>query len=459
MPTISDLGKLVKSKHPGAYDDIPDADLGQRIKAKYPGSYDDFQGLASPAGAVGPPPQTAFGSVGPAMQQNPLFQFVNAQRHALPAYGAIAAQAIPGLEGPGGIAAGGAVGRAIQQATNPAFGESAPSGPLQALGQQAMSGAGQAGLALGPQALAEDLKPVAARIMQSALGRYGQKGLEAAQTALQERIGPGFRGKAPAQAQALIDALRGQVNNMLQSAKAQGLWHDPQEIVKGSTDLLSDPGLTTAEKSKIAGWNDELLQGKVINPGTSMQKVNPIDPVSLNRIRQRYDNEAQAIYNAAKEKNYIPPAEKLRAQWAAGIANKARTMLQDTQQYPNAVPGLQEVQGRLGDAINLKTTLTPVEKKAFGRFLPYAPGLGASTIGYVLPAQSWHERIAHAAIAGAAASPQGMSNLSLLLTQPGGAEALSAILRGAGAASDMTQQNLPQESIDQVNKLRGAHNQ
>jgi hypothetical protein len=43
MPaTITDLGRKVKAKYPGAYDDLDDADLGRKVKAKYPGAYDDF---------------------------------------------------------------------------------------------------------------------------------------------------------------------------------------------------------------------------------------------------------------------------------------------------------------------------------------------------------------------------------------------------------------------------------
>jgi hypothetical protein len=42
MPTIEELGKKVKAKYPGQYDDMPDAQVGQRVKAKYPGAYDDF---------------------------------------------------------------------------------------------------------------------------------------------------------------------------------------------------------------------------------------------------------------------------------------------------------------------------------------------------------------------------------------------------------------------------------
>lgn len=52
MPTVEDLGKAVKAKYPGAYDDMPDGDLGVRIQKKYPGAYDDYDPVAP---TVGPP--------------------------------------------------------------------------------------------------------------------------------------------------------------------------------------------------------------------------------------------------------------------------------------------------------------------------------------------------------------------------------------------------------------------
>ena len=42
MPDTVQLGRKVKNKYPGVYDDIPDGVLGQKVKAKYPGAYDDF---------------------------------------------------------------------------------------------------------------------------------------------------------------------------------------------------------------------------------------------------------------------------------------------------------------------------------------------------------------------------------------------------------------------------------
>lgn len=42
MPTIEDLGKKVKARYPGQYDDLADSEVGKRVKAKHPGAYDDF---------------------------------------------------------------------------------------------------------------------------------------------------------------------------------------------------------------------------------------------------------------------------------------------------------------------------------------------------------------------------------------------------------------------------------
>ena len=39
---VRELGRKVKAKYPGVYDDIADDELGRKVKAKYPGAYDDF---------------------------------------------------------------------------------------------------------------------------------------------------------------------------------------------------------------------------------------------------------------------------------------------------------------------------------------------------------------------------------------------------------------------------------
>lgn len=42
MPTIEDLGKKVKARFPGEYDDLSDVEVGKKIKSKYPDAYQDF---------------------------------------------------------------------------------------------------------------------------------------------------------------------------------------------------------------------------------------------------------------------------------------------------------------------------------------------------------------------------------------------------------------------------------
>lgn len=50
MPNISDLGRSVKQKYPD-YRDIDDAEVGRRVKAKFPGAYDDYTDTPAPTDA------------------------------------------------------------------------------------------------------------------------------------------------------------------------------------------------------------------------------------------------------------------------------------------------------------------------------------------------------------------------------------------------------------------------
>jgi len=48
MPTIEDLGKQVKIRYPGVYDDLDDIELGQKTKTKFPDAYSDFSDTEAP---------------------------------------------------------------------------------------------------------------------------------------------------------------------------------------------------------------------------------------------------------------------------------------------------------------------------------------------------------------------------------------------------------------------------
>lgn len=43
MKTVADLGRKVKEKYPGDYDDLTDEQVGRLVKGKYPGAYDDYE--------------------------------------------------------------------------------------------------------------------------------------------------------------------------------------------------------------------------------------------------------------------------------------------------------------------------------------------------------------------------------------------------------------------------------
>lgn len=64
MPTVTELGRLVKSKHP-EYFDIGDEELGLKVQAKHPGAYDDF----SPGKAANPQPKGLQGPDKPLWKQ------------------------------------------------------------------------------------------------------------------------------------------------------------------------------------------------------------------------------------------------------------------------------------------------------------------------------------------------------------------------------------------------------
>jgi hypothetical protein len=82
MPqTIIDLGKKVKAKYPGQYDDLPDAEVGTRVKAKYPGAYDDFSDAKTPAyGAPATPQYADYGSTAKQVLAAPLDFFAGVER-------------------------------------------------------------------------------------------------------------------------------------------------------------------------------------------------------------------------------------------------------------------------------------------------------------------------------------------------------------------------------------------
>lgn len=52
MNTVNELGRRVKLKYPGKYDNLSDAEVGRRVKSQYPGKYDEFIDEVEPSQAL-----------------------------------------------------------------------------------------------------------------------------------------------------------------------------------------------------------------------------------------------------------------------------------------------------------------------------------------------------------------------------------------------------------------------
>lgn len=286
--------------------------------------------------------------------------------------------------------------------------------------------------------------PIAERFMQTSLGRWSGQGLKAAKLAIQKQIGPGLRRLGTKQADKIVMEQGQKVNEVLQAAKRKGMWTDTPELVKGTDNMLSDPAMTEADKKLITKWNDELLEGK----------AEKVDPVSLDRMRQKYDNEGKAIH-AIKQgektgQSHVGPTEKLRAQWAKNTADWHRQLLHDPvlteppvygsstpptmRPNPNAVPGLKDIHEQQSAAITLRDAIKPLEFRGGRRLIPHAGTAGGATVGYFLPSHSKAERVGHAAALGYALSPYGLSQMSLLMSNPTLAPIISRLAQiGSGA--------------------------
>lgn len=125
MATVADLGRMVKQKYPGAYDDLPDDQVGLAVQRKYPGAYDDFTAAAPAAPAA--PERSLLQRVGdrftqaltnndPANQPPTLFQRVTGRAPNQPGEGSVtdalkqgAAAGINTATSIGGAALGGAI--------------------------------------------------------------------------------------------------------------------------------------------------------------------------------------------------------------------------------------------------------------------------------------------------------------------------------------------------------------
>ncbi len=387
-------------------------------------------------------------------QPGALQRVVASQVHQLPIYGGVALQAAA-PEAPGVAALlGAAGGRAIQQMVPPDWGGSPTKGPLDAAVQQGWSGATNLAFNQGPQAIAEETRPIrewiAKKSMQLALRRGGDSGKAAAETALSrvgssgepvKGMGPGFTGRFVKQLQDRIESLASRQGEALARAKAEGQWHDPREFLKVKAEFLKSKdarAMTQGERSRFSEWVDNLLSDHVkVDPATGVKTYTPIDPETLAAWRTRYASYGKSLYKAADEDEYVAPGEALPKKWAVAVADRTRDMLHT--KHPNLI----EIDKDIHRLSNLSGPAKELAKKQVKHLLPYVPSVGVGTLAAAATPGNWEQRGLAGLGVGAALSPQGLSNFSLMLTNPNIAPMLTQLLRGGGAVADALQPSTP----------------
>lgn len=179
MADVSELGRMVKAKYPGAYDDMGDAALGAQVKAKFPGSYDDFADTT--AAPVALERRTTRTTMMGARPRASMENFGEASAAALPYAGGMAGGFLGAPAGPPGMvlgaALGGSGGEALRQLWEHAMGAVAPEagvrGPMSSA--EAMGRVSRSGIEQGAAEASGQLLAAGARAVAPGLMRYGLK--------------------------------------------------------------------------------------------------------------------------------------------------------------------------------------------------------------------------------------------------------------------------------------------
>jgi hypothetical protein len=404
MPTVADLGRLVKAKHPGAYNDIADAELGRRVQAKYPGSYSDF----SDSGSVPSMAMTA--------QDNPLARFGQSVGRGvlglLPAAGGIVGS-LPGVAtgnpimGIAGAGIGGDIGERARQyfsgeATSTPKAETAglTQGGAQALGE---------GLGMAAGRMAGPLMRKALSASPALVRRFGTSQEAIAQTALRERL-PMKQGPA----QALADAIRTARGKVIAAQPGSTSARELASSAIRDSERALGRSLTMPEKAALTNKVQEeanaILAGRThgivpaSNTGYTARELEQIKEVAAKNARPAYRAQAEMASTAAS------PALSRQ------IASGARGAL-------NQIPGVKAQSSRLKSVMAVSQAIDRALAKSSGEWTPIH--VGPLSVGLKLPREK-------------------MANLSLLLDSPKFHSLMRQSPRAAAAlVSEMTQSDQP----------------
>lgn len=341
MATVVDLGKAVKAKYPGVYDDVPDRDLGMRVRAAYPDAYGDYSDVAAPSEAtrVGAEPATNRNrSWGADLTRAALGTARPAGGWAGGALGAARGASLGSRFGPGGAlagslilgglgaAAGGASGEAVGGKVGEGLGlVEAPADPADALKQAALvsalehyvgRGAGAALNRVGTNLARRSYRPtptLTKRYMKVD-GKPVKDRL--VKQALSDKVTPSAEGVV--RAEKLVDESAGAVDDIVMRMRQGGRKVRLEDIAKPTLEAVekrTGRALAPDEKARIlkivakrfdkvlremsegAEWAVKRVRGPGKQPATYYKRE--FDPLVVHNARKAADEAAKAAHSAA----------------------------------------------------------------------------------------------------------------------------------------------------------------
>lgn len=449
MPTINDLGKQVKSKYPGQYDDLSDLELGRRTKAKYPTDYADFADADSTRVAVRSHergrPQRKPGEKSGWQRVTDLIPPAAATVGAIPGAAVGAVMGAPG--GPIGVRAGmkagqaagatvaGAGGEALRQlltevpalATGGVPGYEAvggPASPAEAFKRIADVGAEQG----AADVVGQGLGKVASVVGKGAMGLALRSTPEVAQTAISEGIAATKAG-----VQKMMTKLGEFGARKAAMLRMNTTRFDPMQILRDGW-----PALRKEVQENQTGLSPDIYDKYIEETRKFMARHAPngtlqdMTATQLDKFRKDAFTLADPIFKRLANKEQVTLEDQALAKWHYAMGQAAQDALERT--TPDMVDratgqtlSLADVNARTGRLIELKNLLAPDVKDRVStaadlvkRGVPVATTASGGLLGEEI-ARRGHTPggpLTGAAVGALMGSPGGLSHIAMLLSNP-----------------------------------------
>lgn len=423
MPTLNDLGKKVKAKYPGQYDDMSDLEVGRRTLATYPEEYADFAGADTNRVVVRNhernKPQKKFV---PESGQ-PEIKAGQKLPHARGVGGAVGS-----LLGTPGAALGGMAGEAVNRLAtdipSALQGGDIPT-PAESLGRIGAAGLEQGALNVAGGLVSKGAAKVGEKVMGVAL----KAAPETAKTAIKEGITHTRAGVDKVMKR--LGEMGTRTAFMLRQSTAQGTRFPTTDVLAGAEQKLL---ANLAENRLPSAVDDEAMFTKLGNQFLQVnQNKQVLTPLELQKIKQMADQVADPIFRQLKRKKPIEAGKLAEARWHKALSDFAREELERTtppiiDPKTGAALSLRDANAETGALIGLKNTLVPevsemgLAEQALQRSTrPLAMAGAGAALGAAADEQLPGNRLQGAMLGagiGAGLSPAALSQQALMLNSP-----------------------------------------